>query len=350
MAQTALSVTRNFALEASVKAHLIATALPETCPGLCWTPPPRGLDFVKIFTFYLAPEKRPDRAMAPCPACSPGAPKYYHGVLVWFPLEQVYRCIGRECAAHFIGHKQALTAEREFKARTEHNRNYAFAFDNMGNVPAMILHMRALLHICIHAEVLLRGLGRAHMKGALYNLGRGYGGVLRLWDSVEVERPDLRTGELKIVMETIPEDCGVMRGWSVLGPNIHLVRDMRLEVERLTHLDNGEDDAAQQWVLDHGESFPDDLRIFRNSIVRAHDARRKTLRHISDLRDFFSPSNFDLLAKFGSDRRNPHPLYASHRNGECRIGETFHNAIRLRPEWVGLDQLPPWPEIVQSES
>src|ERR1700761_7414290 len=105
---------RDVLFEARAKQHIRETHNPESLMGLSWSRALREQPFIFVFDFHLKPEKRPDRREAPCPLCSPKSPKYYHGSLAWFPVEGVYRCIGNECAGHFIGKDEATAARKQF--------------------------------------------------------------------------------------------------------------------------------------------------------------------------------------------------------------------------------------------
>ena len=71
-----LTIERNLALEARIVRHIQETASPETASGLAWSKPPKQQEYTIIWNFDLPPEKRPDRAMAPCPICSGDGPKF----------------------------------------------------------------------------------------------------------------------------------------------------------------------------------------------------------------------------------------------------------------------------------
>jgi hypothetical protein len=76
--------------------------------------PPRDQDFEELIHFSIPTQKRADVDMASCPICSPLSPKYFEGVLAWFPLEGVLRAIGHECAK---GHFGAAIAN--YKSRSQ---------------------------------------------------------------------------------------------------------------------------------------------------------------------------------------------------------------------------------------
>lgn len=121
--------------------------------------------------------------------------------------------------------------------------------------------------------------------------------------------------------------------------------DLRIDITNLAHFNHGDDDEAQEWVLDVAINYPDDLRILRQQVARAHNVRRKTLQYIADVRAFFSPESFQTLAAFGHSSLNAHRFLAAHNNGEFRIGITPAGAIRVKPDWTTLNDLPAWPDI-----
>jgi hypothetical protein len=336
---------RDFAFEAALKQHLRKTSHPESFPGLVCTRPLKNVGFDKIFEFDLKPELRPDREGAHCPICSPDHPKFLRGALAWFPSEQCYRFIGRDCAAHFIGVAQAAQADRDYRARVKHNANYDFAFDNLGVVPEMVSYLWALVPVASHIESLVHALGRARVRTQLRKVVRSYPGQLCVWDNVQVEREDPFTGVVREVIETIPVEFGILDGCTALDPNFRPVRDIRVLINQLSGFDHGKGEDAQKWVVEFAYEFRGDLDVLRRVLLGADSFRERVTAKMQDVLRFFTETNFRRLTNYGADRRNPQPLYAATKNGEYRIGDTMAHCVRVRPIFDIFMGLPSWPTL-----
>ncbi|MBV0912559.1 hypothetical protein [Anianabacter salinae] len=81
------------------KEHVRRTGLPEAFPGISWEPLEEIYGAQILTEFEIVRAKRPNLDMAPCPICSPAAPKFLKGVLIWVPSIGKVCAIGCECGA-----------------------------------------------------------------------------------------------------------------------------------------------------------------------------------------------------------------------------------------------------------
>jgi hypothetical protein len=198
-----------------------------------------------------------------------------------------------------------------------------------------------------HAEALLNALGRARLKRHLFDMVRSVDGLLRVWETRKVEREDPFTGEVLEVDEVAEIPIGKVQGYAVLGTSFHPTSALRRELQPLDALNRGGEELAQHWVLENGYDHKNELRLVRYSIARARDVRRRCFGYIADTRAFFSPANFEVLARYGNDSRRSHPLFAEYASGIFRIGERRTSAVRVRPDFGIMERLPPWPASLE---
>jgi hypothetical protein len=345
MPQTQRVAGRDVLFEARAKQHLKDTNSPETMPGLNGSAPLKGQPFFFIFEFRLKPEKRPDRREAPCPICSPHSPKYFHGAMAWFPVEGVYRCIGIECAGRFIGKAETENAKRYMRESEARNRDYEFLFENLGCAPKMIRYLEALIPAANHAEKLRHDLSAAHVREPLRKALKSHDGQLRVWESHKVQRLHPATGEVRTVLERLPVEYGVLTGVTALAPKFNVLHKLRIAISHLKVMDHGDGDAASEWTLENAYSHPADMASFGSILRQAKPMRIRFESKIGDVLAFFNEGNFERLARFGADPRNPIPFYASFRNGSFRIGPIISESISIRPNFDILIGLPDWPEL-----
>jgi hypothetical protein len=104
-----------------IKDHIKKTGEPHTWRHHTHSKPVQNARIVYIGTFDLPKSHQAPDRHAPCPCCSPRAPKYSRkGMIAWFPDEHVIRMIGPECfqTLNPDGHWEAVeTFDREEGAR-----------------------------------------------------------------------------------------------------------------------------------------------------------------------------------------------------------------------------------------
>jgi hypothetical protein len=137
---------------------------------------------------------------------------------------------------------------------------------------------------------------------------------------------------------------GTLSGYECLGRSFHALRDVRIQIARWQALDHGDGEAAQAWILDR-YGLRHDLAVFRKSVATAKEVQRKAAKYLAVVQAFLCPSNFELLARYGSDHRNPQSFFAAHRSGEFRAGLSRTDAVAFRPNFATLATIPPWPDF-----
>jgi hypothetical protein len=83
-----------------IKDHIKKTGEPHSWRHHTHSKPTTRARIVYIGEFDLPPSHQAPDRHAPCPCCSPRAPKFSRkGKIAWFPDEHVIRMIGPECFA-----------------------------------------------------------------------------------------------------------------------------------------------------------------------------------------------------------------------------------------------------------
>lgn len=167
------------AVVAEIKAFIKKTGEPHLWRHHTHTKPVTDARIVYLGTFDLPPSHQAPDRHAPCPCCSPRAPKYSRkGMIAWFPDEHVIRNIGPECfkTLNPDGHWEAMAQfDREEAAR----RTIAYLSNNLHIVPKALEtinaayaplealdEVRQLLHQRLH-EVLHVDMWRLVRTGTL---------------------------------------------------------------------------------------------------------------------------------------------------------------------------------------
>lgn len=128
-----------------IKDHIKATGEPHTWRHHTHSKPVNGSRIVYIGEFDLPDNHQAPDRHAPCPCCSPRAPKFSRkGKIAWFPDEHVIRMIGPECfqTLNPEGHWEAVEV---FNREEAERRTIAYLVKNLHiNVPARDVIQRAL--------------------------------------------------------------------------------------------------------------------------------------------------------------------------------------------------------------
>jgi hypothetical protein len=121
-----------------LREHTKKTGKPDEWKWHCHTPPPHDETPRIIAVGIDIPERlRSEVGLAPCPMCSLHGPRYYEGMLAWWPKEKALRVIGHECGGRFYG--DAFTdAKREFKNRIRDDEAINVLFETLPKVREVI--------------------------------------------------------------------------------------------------------------------------------------------------------------------------------------------------------------------
>jgi hypothetical protein len=324
---------RDLEFERRVMDEIKAHALVELIDGLCWTQPPKGKPFIEIKPISINPLKRPDREMVPCPICSHGKPKYYHGYLAFFPEEKVYRCIGQECSSKHIGGDIATAARKERIAREHGERDAEFVFETIGKVPGMLRALEELDHAAQHAELLWRAFGKHCGPGRdiMRAVEKAHDGALVVTERREVERPHPTIPDRMIKrFENFDIPFGVIAGRTMLKRQLKLLEKVRVAGNRLVAVNHGGGVVAQEWAY-HRLGNRQLMAQCRHAIEEAGKDYGKVTNAVRDVADFFTADNFERLEAWARHPANPYQIRFSVDGPKFKVAVSEAKQFRIQP-------------------
>lgn len=210
--------------------HLIQTGTPDTWQYHDPSPPPKDKEYEEITSFQIPKKLRANSGMASCPICSPSHPKYYEGVLAWFPSEGVLRAIGHECArSHFGGaiHNAAI-ARREHRENTKSAQEWLL--DN--------LHLVAQLRSEAARNSSFTPADENNRKTAVIIISFEISGSAYLGRKTLIQAEARNTIQALTAIETAPHDSQALLDFVVsLGEGEHLMTAYRLGRQAFHYMD-----------------------------------------------------------------------------------------------------------------
>lgn len=314
---------------------------------------PVGSRFVIVADDIAVPESLRSRVgMAPCPWCSIKAPKFFNGMLVWYPEERALRVIGNECAKHVTGERALTDARRDFKARKADDAATDFLFDNLPRVrnakPAFEEVYRRARQLDKTARTIRSSL-RQDAREAVLGAITAAGG-LGLYDWIMVPMLDRRG------MPILDGDGEVRRteGRALAG----VVRVEGLQI--FGNPPSCESYAVRAAAALDGLIVQDDDELLTllsrlDGLGRVEVAKRirdawslmaKACSLFERTQRFLDPDNIERLGEWGRDPRAPARVYAAARaSGRIELGEIGRKAVALLPNRAISDPVPKYPSL-----
>lgn len=289
--------------------HVSSTGQPETFQGICTTKPMDGARFeILDDEFRINLLKRADGQKAPCPICSPNAPKYLLGVLVWYPGDGFIRAIGHECGSAADKHQRS-EAEKRAELRLKHRR----LLHKLGaELPKVRQHLAACYRVARaaeHAETMASNLRRrvkTYCARVVDEVNRN-GGQLTVVDEFVSA-----AGRRESVARQIGAPSGIDFLRSLYKPNVHRLNAIRL----LEDCDRGLPGEARAWLALNAEQYPELDRIDAN-LSKGLKELSLALGQIPKAAEFLAPSNLALIERWA--REVPIPRLTCSR----RVGRIY---------------------------
>lgn len=286
--------------------HLSQTGTPDTWQYHDPSPPPKDEEYEEITSFQIPKKLRANSGMASCPICSPSHPKYYEGVLAWFPSEGVLRAIGHECArSHFGGaiHNAAI-ARREHRENTKSAQEWLL--DNLHLVAQLRSEAERILPTAIDADSARSQLMKASSKEIIQRLSRATrSGVV----SIEVAK----NSAFMRADERNRKTAGIIlyfeiSGSAYLGRKTLIQAEARNSIQALTAIETAphESQALLDFVvsLGEGEHLMTAYRLGRQAFQYMDTLRRS----IFESKSFFSEENILKIEEWSSHPEAGFPL------------------------------------------
>lgn len=293
--------------------HVRDTGSPETFSDITNTPT-RNLEGVDILTkFVVDRKKRPELDAVPCPVCSPNAPKYLHGYLVYFPNELCIRAIGQECGKHidaeFAKKAQAL------KTRERNDQTVANLESQLPRIPAMILEAQELTNRLNHQKQLWASFRRKCPSIAQLLRSEMGLGVL----SVAIRNTDhqrsFSSGKKDAQFTSVR--IGSVVGNSFVKHDFKHDKDLRDTLPLLHGLDQGEN--PENIFLSICDLTTKEQTEIERAIVRAKKRISNAIRLLEDFRLFYAESNVDIINRWANEPTAPMNFKLEFHTGTRRL-------------------------------
>jgi hypothetical protein len=280
--------------------HVDRTGKPDTWKSHFHTKPAKNANFEILKLFEVPTRLRSSVPMATCPICSPNAPKYYHGALVWFCDEGKIRAVGIECARSHFGVAAVEAAFSRKKDKEDEDSALIFLIDNLCEIQKFLTRGPELLAAARVADHL-----RARLKIKLTNqlvgqLARdGNDGWLKLHDAVTQNKVG-RDGRDFQSTEHVEVRRFQIAGLSYLRSKESILAQARNAIDAMSKFPSNED-GFEAFLIDSSQSsyaaISNDLRHGIAGFQRAAVA-------VSEAQKFFSPENLVSLSEWSSDARS----------------------------------------------
>jgi hypothetical protein len=322
-----------------IRAHIKKTGEPHSWRHHTHSKPTRGARIVYIGQFDLPhSHQAPDRH-APCPCCSPRAPKYSRkGMIAWFPDEHVIRMIGPECFATLNpeGHWEAV---EQFSREEADRRTISYLVNNLHlGVPAREVILRAVptleaidhVHAALQqrmAEILHLDLWRYVSRGSLEvhvegrRMKRNRGGVQEVETFLDIQ-----------VLHDFP-------GFRMFSPKTsRLASRIGGFAKRLSLIDFGDEVQERVRAMTREEQAKA-ARILAKGISSAAGI----FEEADEIRRGFSSMSIANLKGWTRHKGCPVRLFVAGDESNFYIGLDEHHELRIELPplfWRGFGELP----------
>lgn len=282
---------------AEFKEHVRLTGQPEIFRWITTTKAFDLSDAEILAEFQINRKKRPEMDEAPCPICSPNAPKYLAGYLVWFPHEYVVRAIGKECGRRINEHwEKEVHAHR---LREQEKRRDEFIESELKNVPELIFLMNRELERSLAQKEVWNKFKKScpaivsHLRQCMAH------GVLT------VSRKRTEISGTSMTSQSGPsnyfeEKLGSVAGQSAVKSEFKHDKILKEQLENLKAINHGSDKELTFLAL-----CDMDTRS-KKAVEKVIKDARKNLKKYQGIGDdfdlFFERGNIDLITKWANDQ------------------------------------------------
>lgn len=288
-----------------VRAHIAATGLPETFPGIHRGPISKDEPFRILSPISIAHGKRSDGTFAPCPMCQPN--KFLEGKLVWFWKLKAVAVIGHCCASALTRNE----ANAEYKQRETRERAETYLLEWLPKIGAhrkKALFLRPTVVECQRVFERFRKDGAKYQQ-ALRKASRG-GTELSVTEllgpSSSVGPAGLRTSGS--TQQTRDVRFGVLSGQIAVAPTCTILADLEAclaTFERL-RIYGSEDEALDFIVKLDDETKSSMANELSRAIVGVSDVNQS----VFEFRSFFMAANLERISQWGTHHDAPLPMAA----------------------------------------
>jgi len=286
-----------------LRQEVIRTGMPDGWKWHCHSAPPADSPVPKVCAEGIdVPERlRQSVGRAPCPLCSIHGPKYFHGILVWYPEEKALRVIGHECARKFYGDdfdKEIMEA----RLKRSDDATIDFLIDNIETISTLRRSVTALRARARTMDEVRRKVVSTITKLASKRIYRetSLDGLLKLYETYSVTTFQQGRENEKLAR--------VIGSYPLAGREILISGDMLSEAmlngadTMLAAIDFGDDDAILNALntlgIEGRQKAWEDLCNGWDLIIKAHTLCKQT-------QDFLRAENLERLVTWANDPRAP---------------------------------------------
>ncbi len=272
------------------------------------TKPPPDQEYEELFEFHIPDRFRTQVGMASCPVCSPEKPKYFHGVLAWFPVEGSLRAIGHECAKGHFGNQLANAArQRRLQKEREDAAQYRL-LEWLPKIAEIQNEAQRLAQCARPIDQLRQAMERQATKAACKSLLKaGQTGVLTILESVKIESVDVYG------ISHIRSSSQIVASYTVSG--LDFLKSPRILIEALASntlgllasIEARNENEALDFIVNK-LSDPDELFRADALVTKAIEEVKSLRTAVENARRFVRPKNLTALSTWSKDRRAAAPL------------------------------------------
>jgi hypothetical protein len=322
-----------------IKDHIKRTGEPHTWRHHTHSKPVTGARIVYLGTFDLPESHQAADRFAPCPCCSPRAPKYSRaGKIAWFPDEHVIRMIGPECfqTLNPEGHWEAVAQfDREEAAR----RTISYLIGNLHlatDIRELVLRAAPSLAVIDQVHATLQQRINEVVRVDLWrHVGRG-----ELSVSVEGRRlRRARSGAEEVETFLDIQQFSVFPAYKMFSPKAsHLLGRSTTCAKRLSFIEFGgelQDRVRQMPPPDQAKA----ARMLSNGLTTA----KNILADAEAIRDGFAAMSIATLKGWVRHPGCPVRLHIDGDRSSFYIGSDEHHQLRIElPSafWTPFGELP----------
>ncbi len=325
-------------LKSSFLEH-IRGGLPHTCPFVTHEKPPRDGIEVIVQNFVIPRHVVGREGLAPCPICSPSAPKYVKGHLLWSSDSKALYAVGHCCGHNFFtdGSLGRALTRNSHAERRRHAEEFVEA--NWRLPSELVTYWVKLRPVARDLDKVLKAIRVGLRVSVCREIHRtlGDGGYLKV--QRKVSALGLETSEgLQTVEDTfgtIPvQGASILRGGS-RGP-VSVEARLSNIIAALAHISWTTEDDAILWLCEQVDS---DVLLVRDLLEESIEAIQQLKADVSALHLFLEADNLALVNAWCLETSGPKAAVSLLNNeGYLTIlrGGRRHRGFRLPSSLLNL--------------
>lgn len=301
------------------------------------TKPPKGIAPQIIAKDITVPESlRSQVGKAPCPICSLGGPKYFSGMLAWFPEENALRVIGHECGVRYFDAGLFRKALDQFDSRKAKEATENFLFANLLKVKIARAAILLLGPAARESDLLRRKIRKALTQVRATAICRHAKGTNRLaLFEMQLASSVSRNGELEEYLKPVEVASFPISGLGVLRAKAVSAEALLYRAsEALEGREVEDEDQLLDLMLRLGTYGCEQTELALKDAWRSIEEVTASIR---ETRVFVERQNILNIADWAADKRSSVQFHCRLDSyGRLLIGDTRASPRRVIPINLGL--------------